>query len=234
MAERPGLVGEADGSSLFLDEFAELPLEAQAHLLRVLDQGEYHRLGESKARRADLRLIAATNRPESAIKHDVLARMPLRLELPPLTSRPEDVPLLLRHLLRRITAQDPALARQLLDERGEARISPDLVAGLVRWPWTTHVRELEQLLWRSIGAAVHGLLEWPAELSTPAPEPASAESGAGVDPDSLDPAKVQEVLDSFDGQQEPTWRALGLSSRHVLTRLVRKHGLKVRGRKGPR
>ena len=55
----PGiLVGEADGSTLFLDEFAEIPSAMQAHLLRVLDQGEYHRLGESKPRTSDFRLIA--------------------------------------------------------------------------------------------------------------------------------------------------------------------------------
>ena len=229
MAERPGLIGEADGSSLFLDEFAELPIEAQAHLLRVLDQGEYHRLGEAKARRADLRLIAATNRPESAIKHDVLARMPLRVELPPLHARPEDVPLLLRHLLRRITTKDPALAAQLLGPDGEARTRPALIEGLCRWPWTTHVRELEQLLWRSIAEATDGLLDWPRGLRPTVAAP--LEPARAVDPEGLDPVEVQAVLDQFEGQQEPAWRALGLASRHVLARFVKKHGLRVRGRR---
>ncbi len=249
MAERPGLVGEADGGSLFLDEFAELPVEAQAHLLRVLDQGEYHRLGEAKARVADLRLIAATNRPETAIKHDVLARMPLRVELPPLTARPEDVPLLLRHLLLGITRRDPALMAQLIGPTGLPRTTPGLIAGLCRWRWTTHVRELEQLLWRAIGEATDGLLDWPRGLDArpaaarpvtplgPLVDPEEAERGdgdsGGVDPETLDPAHVQDVLDEHGGQQEPAWRALGLASRHVLTRLVKKHGLRVRGRRGP-
>ncbi len=62
--ERPGLIGQANGSTLLLDEFAELPPSLQAHLLRVLDGGEYQRLGEAVSRRSDFRLVAATNRPE--------------------------------------------------------------------------------------------------------------------------------------------------------------------------
>src|SRR5690348_15490748 len=69
MAERAGLVGQADGSTLFLDEIAELPSSSQAHLLRVLDDGEYHRLGDGLARRSDFRLVAATNRDVSSLKH---------------------------------------------------------------------------------------------------------------------------------------------------------------------
>ncbi len=75
--ERQGLVGEADRSSLFLDEIGELPTALQAHLLRLLDRdGEYHRLGEAKARKADVRIIAATNRDIDTLKHDFLARLP--------------------------------------------------------------------------------------------------------------------------------------------------------------
>ncbi|HRE89765.1 MAG TPA: sigma 54-interacting transcriptional regulator, partial [Myxococcota bacterium] len=77
--ERPGLIGEADRSSLFLDEIGELPSHMQAHLLRVIDRdGEYTRLGESKPRKADIRLIAATNRPVESLKHDFAARLTTR------------------------------------------------------------------------------------------------------------------------------------------------------------
>jgi len=100
MAVRPGLVGEANGSSLFLDEIAELAQASQAHLLRVLDSGEYQRLGEATCRRADLRLIAATNGNTSLLKHDLLARLPLRIVVADLNARKEDVPLLVRHILR--------------------------------------------------------------------------------------------------------------------------------------
>ena len=105
MAERPGLIGEADGSTLFLDEIGELPDALQTHLLRVLDDGgEYQRLGDARRRHADLRLIAATNRPVRQLKHDLAARLRLRVHLPGLNERPEDVPLLARFLLQRAAA----------------------------------------------------------------------------------------------------------------------------------
>lgn len=264
MPERPGLVGEADGSSLFLDEFAEMPPAMQAHLLRVMDHGEYQRLGESRARRADFRLIAATNRPEHALKHDVLARLQLRLELPGLNERREDVPLIARMLLRRIAERDPDMAGRLFPDGDLARrpnLSARLVAALVSHPYTTHVRELEALLWQALtrtrgpvldlwdgfaprwragepaGEPAPGPAPEPAHAARPAahqpPLPAARPADLAVDPMSIPPEEIQRCLDRHDGRQEPVWRELGLASRHVLTRLVRRHGLRVRGRGGP-
>lgn len=230
MLERPGLIGEASGSTLFLDEFAELPPELQAHLLRVLDGGEYHRLGEARARTADLRLVAATNRPEAALKHDVLARLKLRVEVPGLDARPEDVPLLGRHLLAGIAASDAALAARLFpggDPARPPRWTPALVAALVRRAWTTHVRELEALLWEALQRGGDGPLDvWDELLAAPA----AAAGAAAVDPESLTREQVQACLDRHGGRQEPVWRELGLSSRFVLARLVKRWGLDVRGR----
>ncbi|MCO5169447.1 MAG: sigma 54-interacting transcriptional regulator [Planctomycetes bacterium] len=228
MIDRPGLIGEASGSTLFLDEFAELPPELQAHLLRVLDGGEYHRLGEARARTADLRLVAATNRPEAALKHDVLARLKLRVEVPGLDARPEDVPLLGRHLLAGIAASDAALAPRLFpdgDPSRPPRWTPALVGALARRAWTTHVRELEALLWEALQRGRDGPLDAWDELLAPAPPAAG-----GVDPESLTREQVQACLDRHGGRQEPAWRELGLSSRFVLARLVKRWGLEVRGR----
>jgi hypothetical protein len=74
MSERRGLVGDASGGTLFLDEFAEIPMSVQPHLLRVLDDGEYQRLGDTTPRISRFRLIAATNQPLEALRHDLLAR----------------------------------------------------------------------------------------------------------------------------------------------------------------
>ncbi|MFT3765037.1 MAG: sigma 54-interacting transcriptional regulator [Minicystis sp.] len=150
--ERVGLVGQADGSSLFLDELGELPAAIQARLLRVLDEGEYHRLGEPTARRSDFRLVAATNRPDGALKHDVLARFEARLTVPGLDARPEDVPLLITHLLRRQAAADASIARRFFpdgDLRAHPRVSPALVQALVRRRSTANVRDLAALLLRA-------------------------------------------------------------------------------------
>jgi two-component system nitrogen regulation response regulator GlnG/two-component system response regulator HydG len=149
MPERPGLVGQANGGTLFLDEFAELPASLQAHLLRVLDDGEYQRLGEASARRSDFRLIAATNRPEAHVKHDVLARLKIRVATPGLDERREDVPLLAAHLLRGHAVADPSIAERFFPDGSPdawPRLAPALVGALVRHRYTTHVRELDALL----------------------------------------------------------------------------------------
>ncbi len=233
MPARPGLVGEADRSTLFLDEFGELPVEQQARLLRVLDSGEYTRLGEARARRADLRLVAATNRDPAALKHDVLARLQIRIHVPPLGERVEDVGLLAVHLLRRIARDDRELAARFFpegDPNGAPRLTMRLLQQLLTHRYTTHVRELEALLWQAITASEGEILDVPAAgLRLPIVSVATSRSGP-VDPTTLDPEVIQSALDRHGGQQEPVWRELGLASRHVLARLVKKHGLNVRGR----
>lgn len=243
--ERPGLVGEADGTTLFLDEFGELPSAVQAHLLRVLDSGEYSRLGEARPRRADFRLIAATNRPQSALKEDVLARLHLRIEVPGLGERREDVPMIAAQLLRHIGRRDPAAVQRYFpnaDIEGWPRMTPRLAVALACWPYATHVRELEAYLWRVLADPPHPeRLDLPPDLAPPAAgatlPPGAAAMPAEpaldtVDPLSIPSEKIQALLDLHEGRQEPVWRELGLSSRHVLTRLVRRHGLRVRGRSG--
>ena len=237
MVARPGLVGEADQSTLFLDEFGELPIALQARLLRVLDDGEYSRLGEARPRRVDIRLVAATNRSPNELKHDVLARMPLRLSLAGLTERPEDVPLLAFHLCRRIAKDDAELARRYFhegDAAGHPRLDAAFVCALAQHPWRTHVRELEALLWHAMRTSPGDTLElWPdfpaldrhSQDSQDAPPPSavpSVERAPGAPPDR---ATLQAAMVRHGGKQEAVWRELGLSSRHVLRRLLIKHGL---------
>ncbi|WAS97235.1 sigma 54-interacting transcriptional regulator [Nannocystis punicea] len=257
-AERPGLVGEADGGTLFLDEFAELPQPLQAHLLRVLDGGEYSRLGEAAARRADFRLIAATNRPPQALKDDVLARLPLRLELAGLGEQRADIPLIARHILRRLARADPLLARRFFPDGDPARpprVSWRLIEQLASHPFTTHVRELESLLWQAMAASTGDTVDVaphpgeaphvPEDMSSPTPPSVAVSPVPGdrlfdtapparaeLDPLTIPPDVIQRCLDRHEGRQEPVWRELGLSSRHVLTRLVRRYNLQVRGRGG--
>lgn len=247
MPERPGLVGEADGSTLFLDEIGELPSSLQAHLLRVLDQGEYQRLGESRMRKADLRLIAATNRSPEEMKHDVVARLKLRIQLPDLNSRREDVPLIARHLMRRIAASDPLIAERFMEGKApawEPRFTPSLMAALVQHPYTTHVRELEALLWQSMTGSTGSFLEKvegmsvgkKAELRTPerAREPEQREKSAPepvrprVPAVELTPEVIQACLDKHQGVQDRVWPELGLANRFALYRLIKKYNLSVK------
>jgi two-component system nitrogen regulation response regulator GlnG/two-component system response regulator HydG len=230
--ERSGLIGEADGTSLFLDEFGELPAAIQAHLLRVLDSGEYQRLGDPRVRRSEFRLIAATNRPLSLLKEDVLARIPFRIEVPGFEARREDVPLLARHILKVMFEEDPGLARH----HGEPpALSLRFTRELVTTAYATHARELAAVLLRAVEHGHEGVLE-PAprsERSRPSPTGTAGGSGATIPPAGegvLTPDAIQRSLDKHNGNIEKAWRALGLSSRHSLARLVRKHGLEVRKR----
>jgi two-component system nitrogen regulation response regulator GlnG/two-component system response regulator HydG len=215
MPERPGIIGQVDGSTLFLDEIGELPTDLQAHLLRVLDSGEYQRLGDSRKRIADFRLIAATNRAASELKEDVAARLGLRVHLPGLDERREDIPLLARHLLVRAAARDPQMKERFFagDEPG---LDADLVRALVLHDYTTHVRELEGFLWKSASTSKGNSLELTkdvAKMITVVARPAPRELAA---------AHIQAALAKHGGVKDKAWRELGLPSRHALHRLMKK------------
>ncbi|MCU0683374.1 MAG: sigma 54-interacting transcriptional regulator [Polyangiaceae bacterium] len=240
MPERPGLVGLANGSTLFLDEFAELPFALQTHLLRVLDGGEYHRLGDARPYAADIRFIGATNRPAEALRDDVLARFAMRLVVPSLDERVEDVPLLACHLLRKMATDDDLVARRVFpggDLSEPPKLTTTLVRGLVRGRYETNVRELESTLWRwVVGGQVDGggaLLERD-DRSGSAPPPASRayDAAAALAAGGPAPDQIQACLDEHNGSVEKAWRALGLSSRFALSRLIKKHGLVIRKRSG--
>ena len=224
MPERPGLVGDADGGTLFLDEIGELP-EVQTRLLRLLDAGgEYQRLGDARPRKADLRFIGATNRPIEALRADLGARLKLRLTLPGLNERREDIPLLAQHLLRRIAAGDGAIGQRFFDgwdgRAGTPRLEPDLVRQLVSHDYTTNVRELEGLLWHSLASSPGDTLELTDQLvgHVRATEPK-------VEAAEVTKEQVREALARTNGVRERAWRELGLANRYVLKRLIKKYGL---------
>ena len=154
---RAGRFELADGGTLFLDEVAELPAEAQAMLLRVLQEGSFERLGGSRTLHVDVRLIAATHRELEAevaagrFREDLFYRLgayPVRL--PPLRERPGDVLLLARHLLDRLRARlgMPGLA-----------LDPGAVELLERHHWPGNVRELGNVLERAAILAGGGTIE---------------------------------------------------------------------------
>jgi len=238
--ERLGLVGEADKSSLFLDEIGELPTALQAHLLRLLDRdGEYHRLGEAKPRKADLRVLAATNRDIETLKHDFLARLTARVSLPGLDRRPEDVPLLARHILEGLAERSPELALRFFERRhgrrAEARILPEVFDTLIRHPWTLHIRELERILWVAVSTS-HGEYialtpETQAELTKAARAVERPIETPRLPPlptiknELPDRERVAQALAASQGRVAQAAAALGLSSRYVLYRLIRQYGL---------
>jgi DNA-binding NtrC family response regulator len=227
MQERAGLVGEADGATLFLDEIGELADEVQTKLLRLLDAGgEYQRLGDARRRSADLRFIGATNRPVEALRQDLAARLKLRLTLPGLEARREDIPLLALHLLRQIAAEDTLIRTRFFDAHGP-RLTLPLMRFLVLHRYTTHVRELEGLLWTSISESSGDHLELTPgiEATATAAGGERAEAMPVVTHEDVGPDAIRAALARAGGVRERAWRDLGLANRHVLKRLIKKHGI---------
>jgi len=218
-AERPGLIGEANGSTLFFDEIGELPEELQAKLLRVLDEGgEYQRLGDARRRQSDLRFIGATNRPLEALKHDVAARLRLRVTVPGLSTRREDIMLVALHIMRRIAAEDDEVARRFMQD-GTPRLEPALVRALVGHEYRTHVRELEGLLWSSMAAAPGQVLTLSDEVR------AQLVPQERADARDIGEQDVRKALERVGGVREKAWRELGLANRYVLARLMKKYNI---------
>jgi len=143
-SDRQGFVDSACGGTLFLDELGEVPLEIQAKLLRLLQSRETRRVGESKSREIDIRVIAATNRDlrsmvsDGSFREDLYYRLSMvHFHVPPLREHREDLPLLVRHFLERFSVryQKPGLR---LTKRAEALIR--------RHSWPGNIRELENAL----------------------------------------------------------------------------------------
>src|SRR5687767_9907690 len=147
-ADRAGCFELAEGGTLFLDEIANMPMSQQAKLLRVLQTGEYHPVGSSRVRRADVRFLCATNvdvRKEVAegrFREDLLYRVnTVEVQLPPLRERREDIPLLAAFFARRLSAR-----------YGQAPLafSPEAMVALLEHPWPGNVRELEHVVERAL------------------------------------------------------------------------------------
>jgi NtrC-family two-component system response regulator AlgB len=141
--DRQGRFEAADGGTMFLDEIGEIPPATQVKLLRFLQHREFERVGESVTRRVDVRVIAATNRNledsvrEGRFRDDLFYRLnAVRLRIPPLRERAEDIPLLVQHVLAK---------------RGSASaVSHEALNSLKRYPWKGNVRELENVMERAI------------------------------------------------------------------------------------
>jgi DNA-binding NtrC family response regulator/tetratricopeptide (TPR) repeat protein len=154
VADRDGLVAEAEGGTLFLDEVTDLSPKGQAKVLRLLQEREYRRVGESRMRRADVRVITAANVPlerrvaAGLFREDLMYRMnAVVLALPPLRERGDDLLRLARHFLRRAAERAG---------RSVPALSGELASALRRYAWPGNVRELENEMTRVVALAGDG------------------------------------------------------------------------------
>jgi len=232
--EKPGLVEVADGGTLFLDEVGEMAPELQSKFLRVLDSGTFYRVGATRKRRADFRLVAATNLNLAAevkagrFRKDLYYRLNgVRVVVPPLRKRPEDIPLLVEHFARGLPA-----ARRFTPEASEI---------LAAYDWPGNVRELHFAVERAgllaEGESI-GVSDLPSEISERAdrsggsettaaapphtpPAPASRAARPDVGPDL---ARVRAALEQARWRRAEAAEILGVSPR-TLHRWMKRLGL---------
>lgn len=210
--DRPGVFQTAEGGTVFLDEIGDLPLTAQGLLLRVLQEGEVRRLGESAPRKVNVRVVAATHRDLSAMVETKAFRLDLyhrlrvgRVELPPLRERGEDVLLLADRFLERTGMQLTRDARSCLRDHS----------------WPGNIRELQNVL-SAATALAEGRVIQPEHLEIPA----GGAPPAGISyQEQVDAARRRAIfgaLEACNGNQSAAARRLGLSRQgfhHILQEL---------------
>jgi DNA-binding NtrC family response regulator len=220
-ADRVGRFELADTGTLFLDEIANVPLNLQAKMLRVLEAGEMERVGSSKTKKIDVRVISATNAnladevSNGRFREDLLFRLnTIEIHLPPLRERREDIPVLASHFLstyaqryrKRITGFDHAALQALSEHR-----------------WQGNVRELHHVVERAVLMAQNQLIR----LGDLALRSAAAHGPAKLEDMSLEEVEaflIKKALARYDGNVSQAASALGLS-RSALYRRLQRYGL---------
>ncbi|MGD1048077.1 MAG: sigma-54 dependent transcriptional regulator [Candidatus Krumholzibacteriaceae bacterium] len=225
--ERAGLIESAGGGTFFLDEIGEMPLALQAALLRVLQEKEIRRLGESRRRRVDVRFVFATNRDlgdlvrSGRFRKDLYFRIAgVRLFVPPLRARKEDIVPLAGFFLARCAKHGA---------QGAPPLSPDAIRRLVRYPWPGNVRELKNEMERLI--ALHeGANAITAAMLSPHVNDAQDDADAGEDDSRsglpravsrLERAMIREALRRFAGNRTRAAAELGITRQGLLKKLKR-------------
>ncbi|AMD02450.1 sigma-54-dependent transcriptional regulator [Halomonas chromatireducens] len=223
-AARTGLVEAADGGTLFLDEIGELPLDAQARLLRVLQEGEIRRIGSVETRHVNVRLIAATHRDLRALSKTGEFRLDLyyrlnvmQIDLPPLRDREEDV----------LTIADVLLEKACRrHERNGLRLSRAARQEIRDYPWPGNVRELENALERGVILA-EGHLIHPDDLGLHPARPASSRLPLEPMPRTVDPVESEQDENGDDLSLEDYFQHFVLEHQDQMseTELAQKLGI---------
>src|SRR6185436_12507689 len=217
--DRVGLFEAADQGTIFLDEVGEMPAALQVKLLRVLQDSQIRRVGDTVSRKVDIRLIAATNRDLKTeveggrFRQDLFYRLNVvPVELPPLRERGEDILLLSQHFLDFQSKQQEKATRGMASEAREL---------LLRYPWPGNVRELENAMARAVALADENTVLEPHLFGLGATV-ARRWDGQHTLRETLDAVEaetVREALRQCDSNVSRAARALGVSRQHLHNRM---------------
>jgi DNA-binding NtrC family response regulator len=223
-ADRAGRFEMADGGTLFMDEIGNLPMEQQQKILRVLETGEFERVGSSRTIKVDVRIISATNSDlqksvrEGKFREDLLYRLnTIPVHLPPLRERAEDIELLANHFLERHLKRYGKNITGLIDQAIEALLS---------YNWPGNVRELDHTIERSVLLASGDQIKVSdlGLIPTASPDDEGAMNGPSIDDMSLEEVEkylIQRTLKRNGGNATKTANDLGLSRSAFYRRLQR-------------
>ncbi len=219
IADKPGLLDLAEKGTLFLDEIADVPGQVQAKLLRFLQDGEYQRLGDPTERRADVRILSATNKDlnveikEGRFREDLFYRLNvLTIETPPLRDREGDIELLSATILAKVSARTGQPPR---------RLSLAALKRLTQYDWPGNVRELENVLARAAVLAIGDSIE-PEDLDLVKRNgEESIVSEDTLDLQSVVEAHLKRVLKIAQGNRSEAARILGVSRRYLQKNLAK-------------
>ncbi|MCY3764689.1 MAG: sigma 54-interacting transcriptional regulator [Gemmatimonadetes bacterium] len=227
VSDRKGLFESADGGTVLLDEIGDASPQLQSSLLRVLQEGEFQRLGETVVRNVDVRVIAATNRDLEAdvrngsFREDLYFRLRvLQVEMPPLRSHIEDVPVLCEHILKRVCADQ---------NKAVPGFTLRAMRALMDHSWSGNVRELENEISRAVVLVEEGK-EISVDLFS---EKIGLSQGSGASErgyfkarvSALEKRMIVEALDECNGNITSTAHILGLS-RNGLQKMMTRYGLR--------
>ena len=218
--DRIGRFELADGGTIFLDEIGNVPLRQQAKLLRVLESGEIERVGSSRSRRVNVRVLSATNSDLSAacasgqFREDLLFRLnTVEIHLPALRERREDIPALAAHFLARYSARY---------RRPVKGFDPAALQTMMQYAWPGNVRELEHTVERAV-LMCRGNEIQPADLALSS-QRASSQGLEDLSLEAVEAMLVRKALQRYQGNVSQAAEALGLS-RGALYRRMEKYGV---------
>jgi DNA-binding NtrC family response regulator len=230
-SRKKGRFEMADQGSLFLDEIAEMAMASQVDFLRILEEGKLQRLGSTETTLVDVRVIAATNKDliqlckEGRFREDVYFRLNVvRIDLPPLRERKEDVPLLVEHFV------------QLLQQkyrRPQMKLGDGVLDVLLAYDWPGNIRELKNSLERAVVLSRRNVISVDsfAHHLKPAPQ-AARQTRAPEDTyplelklEDVEKSHIRRVLDHFGGHRKQSAESLGISDRDLYYK-IKKYGLK--------